>query len=309
MSLYYLDNGILRIEISSQGAEIQSIKYKGVDYLWSGDPTVWKGRAPVLFPICGSLKGNRFIHNNKVYFLEKHGFARHMEFSAEKSKTEGDGDVKCDTSDAPFFETSEISFVLESDSSTLNVYPFHFLLKITYKINANKLNVIYDVENCSGETMYFSIGSHEAYFLPDGVESCELHFPFDENFESSLLEGPLLTGGKHIISSPGKILPIKKDYFKFDTVVFEDIKSKSLLLKIINKNGYENKNNREIEIKYDDFSNLLIWAVPDGNFICIEPWEGLPDMTKSDGVLKDKKGIVSLFSGETKRFAHSLEFV
>jgi len=37
---------------------------------------------PVLFPIVGTVKDNKYLYDNKSYHLERHGFAREMEFAA-----------------------------------------------------------------------------------------------------------------------------------------------------------------------------------------------------------------------------------
>lgn len=50
--IYKIDNGRLSLEVSSLGAEMQSLKScTGGDYLWDGDARYWQRRAPVLFPL------------------------------------------------------------------------------------------------------------------------------------------------------------------------------------------------------------------------------------------------------------------
>ena len=49
-----IKNDQLTVEISSLGAELQSIKdANGNEYLWDGDPKYWARRSPLLFPIVG----------------------------------------------------------------------------------------------------------------------------------------------------------------------------------------------------------------------------------------------------------------
>ena len=75
MSNVTIKNNELTVEISSLGAELQSVKYNDKEYLWHGDPAVWGKRAPVLFPICGGLKENKYVYEGKEYTLFKHGFS------------------------------------------------------------------------------------------------------------------------------------------------------------------------------------------------------------------------------------------
>lgn len=58
MCLYVLENDKLKIEISSHGAELFSVKRKADsrEYLWQGDPAFWGRRSPVLFPVVGKYK-------------------------------------------------------------------------------------------------------------------------------------------------------------------------------------------------------------------------------------------------------------
>ena len=84
--MFILENEVLKVEVASKGAELQSIVNKGfgIEYLWNGDPAFWAKRSPVLFPIVGSLKNNTYSYQGKSYQLPRHGFARDMEFEAEK---------------------------------------------------------------------------------------------------------------------------------------------------------------------------------------------------------------------------------
>ena len=50
-----LSNGILTVQVNEFGAELQSIRKNGHEYLWQGDPAFWGRRSPVLFPIVGSV--------------------------------------------------------------------------------------------------------------------------------------------------------------------------------------------------------------------------------------------------------------
>ena len=71
----------MRAEISAMGAELQSITTKdGHDLQWCGDPTIWRGRAPILFPVIGMLNGGQYRVAGKSYDMPKHGFARHSTF-------------------------------------------------------------------------------------------------------------------------------------------------------------------------------------------------------------------------------------
>lgn len=78
----YIDNGIIKVGVKSFGATLTSIvsKKSGYEFLWQGDPTVWNGQSPILFPIIGKLLNDECIINGKTYSVIRHGLARHREF-------------------------------------------------------------------------------------------------------------------------------------------------------------------------------------------------------------------------------------
>ena len=48
-----IENEALSVTINTLGAELQSIRHKKTEreYLWQGDPNIWSGRAPIMFPV------------------------------------------------------------------------------------------------------------------------------------------------------------------------------------------------------------------------------------------------------------------
>lgn len=72
----------LKAEISSTGAELVTLQDEaGRDLLWNGDPAVWAGHAPLLFPIVGAVAHDHITVNGIAYLLKRHGFARTAEFA------------------------------------------------------------------------------------------------------------------------------------------------------------------------------------------------------------------------------------
>ena len=58
-----LKNDKLTVKIEELGAEIRSIVCEGKEYMWGADPTIWSGTAPIMFPICGGLKEDKYLYN------------------------------------------------------------------------------------------------------------------------------------------------------------------------------------------------------------------------------------------------------
>src|SRR5258708_19651682 len=79
-----ITSGELTAQIDPHGAQLSSLKDRDSrEILWDGDPKVWAGRAPLLFPIVGVLAGGTYRLGPKSYSLSRHGFARDKDFSVE----------------------------------------------------------------------------------------------------------------------------------------------------------------------------------------------------------------------------------
>lgn len=144
-----LKNTALTLNISLHGAELTSIRDSfGREFLWQADPAFWKRHSPVLFPIVGSLWDKHFRVNGREYEMGQHGFARDMDFRLVSERDD------------------EIWFELNSSPETLAKYPYKFTLRIGYRLESNKIHVMWEVSGDDSQTMWFQIGAHPAFYLP-----------------------------------------------------------------------------------------------------------------------------------------------
>ena len=144
-----LKNTALTLNISLHGAELTSIRDSfGREFLWQADPAFWKRHSPVLFPIVGSLWDKHFRVNGREYEMGQHGFARDMDFRLVSERED------------------EMWFELKSSPETLPKYPYKFTLRIGYRLEANKIHVMWEVSGDDSQTMWFQIGAHPAFYLP-----------------------------------------------------------------------------------------------------------------------------------------------
>ena len=84
-----LKNDDLEVQCKTFGGELSSIRNKeGLEYLWQGDPEYWSGQAPVLFPICGSVRNGQVQYHLKdgvkTGQLPRHGLIRKREFELKE---------------------------------------------------------------------------------------------------------------------------------------------------------------------------------------------------------------------------------
>ena len=153
-----LKNSELTVKVNELGAELRSIVYNNTEYMWEGKPEIWSGTAPIMFPICGGLKEDKYLLKGKEYTLTKHGFAKLSLFEIESVTDES------------------AIFLLKSSEETKASYPFDFEFRVIYTLSGKSLKVDYKVDNKSADTMYFNVGAHEAYATPEGIEDYDVLF-------------------------------------------------------------------------------------------------------------------------------------
>ncbi|HPE37817.1 MAG TPA: hypothetical protein PK625_11730 [Spirochaetales bacterium] len=84
--LQTIANDVMSVSINELGAELWSIRGE-TEYLWQGNPAVWAGRSPTIFPYVARLFDGKYTVNGEPYRLPIHGFAGHLYFTAvEKSR-------------------------------------------------------------------------------------------------------------------------------------------------------------------------------------------------------------------------------
>ena len=77
-----LKYGKTTAEIQPKGAQIASFRgTDGRERIWTADPEVWAQHAPVLFPVCGSVRDGQIRIAGEPYPMTKHGFTREPEFA------------------------------------------------------------------------------------------------------------------------------------------------------------------------------------------------------------------------------------
>jgi galactose mutarotase-like enzyme len=278
--MFVLENEVLRVEVASKGAELQSILNKvfGIEYLWNGDPAYWAKRSPVLFPIVGNLKNNEYFYKGKSYQLPRHGFARDMDFQMEKQSPK------------------TITFLLTSNAETKTNYPFDFEFRIRYQVQGDELSTEYEVKNTGRDMLLFSVGGHPAFRLPiaAGTRFDDYHLKFEETENLSRWpiskEGLIQTQPIPVLEDSNRI-NLKKSLFYQDALVFKYPSSSEISL-------ISGKTARGLLFQMGEFPFLGIWSSKDADFICLEPWCGIADSVNSDQQLEHKEGIEKTAPGK-----------
>lgn len=281
---YILENEQIKAEIESFGAELKSLadKETGQEYMWEADPAFWGKTSPILFPFIGKLEGTAYLHEGKRYEIEKHGFARDMEFIAADR------------------EEDKITFLLKSGEETLQKFPFDFWLEITYVLAEKSILEKWRILNKGTGSMCFSIGGHPAFACPPKSgradtgqrrTECVLKL-YDESLrpygksevwstEIMVPEG-LLSGVSIPLQVEDSLIPVGEHIFDRDALCLER--------QGVGAVGICDAKGREYVRLEADCPVWGIWSVPDANaaYICLEPWWGICDSKGYQGTLQER---------------------
>jgi galactose mutarotase-like enzyme len=268
----------LTVTVRELGAELMSIKDRdGTEYLWQGDPAIWEDRAPIMFPICGRLNEQRYFHNGKEYNMGLHGLL-----------------WKCDLTLTEKTDTSAV-LTLTDNEETRAAYPFSFEVNVSYTLVDNSVKVGFCVKNTGNETMYFSHGYHPGFNLPyeeDGKFS-DCYVEFAKKCAPKLVDMSnttyLLTGKyPEYPVTDGNIIPLSNEMFDLSSTFLKDT-ARELTVRDKNSEHY-------VSVSFPECEYLGFWqaAGVQAKYVCVEPWNGLPDMDGVSGEFKDKIAMKAL---------------
>jgi len=289
--LHTLENDFLHVKVESKGAELRSMfcKGEGLEYLWQRDPAYWADSAPVLFPFVGRLNNEEYRLDGKTYPMGIHGFAAQKEF------------------ELTFQSEDQLVFRLADSPETLAVYPFPFVLFVTFTIDKNVLKTEYIVENPSEMTMYFQVGGHPGFRCPvrEGETFEDYCLEFDVDETASILNVTAdekkskveLQRGLAPMLNNQKTLDLNYELFTCDTLVFYHANAKQ-------GGGHLRSDSVTLRSKKSDGGLRVNWAGipycafwtrgPGAGYVCIEPWHGIADYADFNGDLTEKPTMETL---------------
>lgn len=280
---YKIENSQISVSIASVGAELQSIKKDGAEYLWNGDSKYWGERSPMLFPFVGRLTNGRYQLNGMEYPMQVHGFARFQDYDVAEQSDE------------------RIVFEIKDTKETYASYPYHFVLRISYELDGNCIKVGYLVKNESDAEMYFGIGGHPGFQVPleEGLAFNDYYLEFAEKSSPDRIgftKACYLSGINEVCSlKDQKILPMSHDMFDDDAIVLQHT-CREVTLK-------SDKGQRAVTVAYPDCPYIGFWHAPkmEAPYICIEPWASLPSRQDIIEEFGHKSDMIRLDPGKEYR--------
>ena len=287
MGVHILENEFLRAAVSDAGAELISVmdKEKHIERIWTGDPAVWNRHAPILFPFVGKVTEGKYRAAGREYAMKtQHGFARDLDFSCvEETET-------------------AVAHCLTATDWTKERYPYDFRLTVVHRLEGREACVSWQVENRGAEKMYFAIGGHPGFLLPEGVrkEDCRIAFPGAEGLRY------ISVNKAGYALAEEKTLPLREGSAAYqadipDTWIFENGQVGRVGILLPDGRPF-------VMLHCGQFPMLAVWANPNGPFICLEPWFGRTDDEGFTGTIDQKKGIQALDGGKKREIAYTIEF-
>ena len=274
-----LDNGILRLEISPRGAELQSVKTAdGHEYLWQGDPKYWKDRAINLFPTVGRLLDGQYSYEGQTYAMGCHGFASKsmMEYEAEGNR---------------------VVFTLRDNEETRKQFPFAFRYEVSYTLEGNTVQVLYRVYNEGDKLLRFGLGGHPGFFVPmredAPFEDYRLRFPkIGQTLRAEFSDKGLLVRECPYEVQNGCI-DLQHGLFDNDAIVLRNAGDTVIL-------EHKSGEGRGVEVCYPEMPYIGFWqaAFTDAPYICIEPWQSLPGREGVAEQWETRPGMIELEPGQ-----------
>ena len=289
----------LCVEFQTLGGALSSIKDKDdVEYLWQGDPTYWSGQAPVLFPICGSVRNDTVLYDKedgsqKEGKIPRHGLVRKKEFTLVKQTD------------------NSVTFAIEDDEEMYANYPYHFRLEITYTVTEKTIRTQYKIYNKEAEkSMPYFIGGHPGFNCPllDGEVYEDYYLEFEKPETCTVPKSFPETGmldfkDRNSWLNNQKEIDLNYDFFSYDAVTLDELESRTVALR-------SRKHDKGLKLHFKEFPNLIVWSTLNkGPFIALEPWSGLSTSLEEGDRLEDKKDVKILKPGRFEQIGFDIEIL
>lgn len=285
-----IESDALLVKINEKGAELTQItnKQNQIDYLWSGES--WQRHAPILFPAIGRSNDNHYLISGQSYEMPQHGFARDRVWQV--------------VTQTP----ASVTLRLTSNQQTQPLFPFNFELLVTYQIVENRLDSQYEVRNLDSADFSFALGSHPGFNVPlaRGTEFTDYYLDFGEQVAQLDLYAidpvPFRSGKRQVLALEKGRFELQHARFDQGLLLF-DRPSQQVSLKSAVTDA-------QITLTTTDFPYMALWTLENQteNFLCIEPFAGLPDQYGQVQELLTKEANQVLSGGQSQQFKYQLTF-
>lgn len=288
---YVIENEKLTVTVSRTGGELLSVKAAdGTEFMWQGDPTYWKKRAPHLFPVVGRLTQGRCTLAGERCAMDTHGFFRWTEMERK-----GQGKDWLELTMAPNQETAP-------------QYPRDWYVTLKYTLKGETLEISFTVENRDNRDMYFGYGGHPGFRVPldEGLRFEDYRLDFGDARELQCVgfsDACYVQGPDSVLKLETGALPLRHSLFDRDAIVFRCPPHSCRL--------YSEKGRHSVRVTAPELSYMGLWHTPktDAPFVCLEPWSSLPARQDVVEELSAREDYIHLPAGESRVFRWQIEYL
>jgi galactose mutarotase-like enzyme len=286
------ENG-LRIIVSRLGAELVSLTRINEDGGWTGflyrDNDVsapsqgWANHATVMGYYLHRLKDGRSLYRGREIKGGNHGFLRSKTWHFAGCTEEGSG--------------ASLEYRITPSDFSADEYPLKVSVNLTYRIDANKVAVLFEFRNGEPElSAHVSFGLHPG-FAATSFESFHLQMPRGL-YRRHFSPGNYLSGQTRDIEFRGGEMPFSK----------ADLPG-SIILELLDVprrqfSYVDPPSGRWVIVDLTSVPYLTLWS-DGGPFLCIEPCWGLTDHHQQRA-FEDKEGLQTIESGGVLRASFNL---
>ena len=285
------ENG-LRIVVSRLGAELISVARineagKWTHFLYRDDdlsspPQGWANHSTVMGYYLHRLKNGRSLYRGCEIKGGNHGFLRSKIWRLVKSLPD---------------ESASLRYRITPDDFSATEYPLRVSLDLTYKLEGEKLIVLFEFQNHEPE-----LAAHVAFGLHPGFGAT--------SFESFRLQMP--RGLYRRYFSPGNYLSGETREIEFRGGEMPFPKSElpgSIILELVDVprrqfSYVDPPSGRWVTFDLSGVPYLTLWS-DGGPFLCVEPCWGLTDHNEQRAV-EDKQGIQAIAASGELRASFSI---
>lgn len=228
-----------------KGGMLTSFQKDGVEYIYINEENYYSDTrtrcaAPILFPTTGLCANDTLCINNIDYPMGIHGIAHSQPWIVVDSETKDD---------------ARITLRLMANTQTLASYPYHFTYELTYILRGNTLTYDIKIINNDAIEMPFTFGFHP-YFKVSDVRNLTIDAQAEE-----------------VQNMNDPRTPFEQVDFPYGD------ETKLTLYKARESAGFlDRETGRKVSVEFpSDFSYIILWSLCKQNFLCVEPWNALPN--------------------------------
>ena len=245
-----IKKGKLAMVVSTLGAEPQSLKLDGMEYLWQGDKEYWFRRAPLLFPMIGPTKDDKIWVKGREYSMPNNGFARDTEFELVASGSDW------------------AEFRLEDSEKTRREnYPYGFSLTVRYTLLESGYNASATI--MAKDDLYYTFAWHPAFSLDINGRGCSLE-SYSLSFEKNEHLDRLYQSGESYVREKdflvGDTIELRRTETDKGPIVLRGVESREITLT-------STEGEHGVTAELGNMTTFVAWTQQGrhGQFICLEP--------------------------------------